>query len=357
MPTYRVETPQRCYSAIVERGCVGQVARHIPPKTGKVFVVTTDDVWRHVGGALEAGLAGVAHEVLNLPGGEEQKRLAPVEMLAERMVQLGGDRSSLVIAFGGGIVNDMGGFLAAIFMRGIPVIQIPTTLLAQVDAAIGGKTGVNLVSGKNLVGSFHQPLAVLTDPAVLATLPDREYRAGLWEIVKAGIIRERSLFYYLTKHRAEVLDRKPEAIDHIIAESIRMKVEVVSSDEREGDMRRILNFGHTFGHALEAETEYRRFLHGEAVAWGMRAAIYLGETTGYVSAEDSVEMLRLIDEYGPIPPVSGIPAGNLAARLIHDKKTVQGKVHFVLPVRIGEVTVVAGIDDKSVLAAIRSALA
>ena len=356
MPLYRVETPQRCYSAIVERGCIGHITRHIPPKTGKVFVVTTEDVWRHAGGVLESGLAGVAHEVLILPGGEEQKRLAPLESLAEEMVTLGGDRSSMVIAFGGGIVNDMGGFLAAIFMRGIPVIQIPTTLLAQVDAAIGGKTGVNLVSGKNLVGSFHQPLVVLTDPAVLETLPDREYRAGLWEIVKAGIIRERALFYYLAKHRRDVLDRTPEAVDHIINESVRMKAEVVSGDEREGDMRRILNFGHTFGHALEAETQYRRFLHGEAVAWGMRAAIYLGEMTGHVSAEDTVAMLHLIDDYGPIPPVTGIPAENLAARLVHDKKTVQGKVHFILPVRIGEVAVVSGVDEKSVLTAIRSAL-
>jgi 3-dehydroquinate synthase len=279
-----------------------------------------------------------------------------VEQLAHEMVQLGGDRTSMVIAYGGGIVNDMGGFLAAIFMRGIPVIQVPTTLLAQVDAAIGGKTGVNLVSGKNLVGSFHQPLAVLIDPEILQTLPEREYRAGLWEIVKAGIIREPGLFRYLGKHVRDVLDREPAAVDHIIAESVRMKVEVVSSDEREGDLRRILNFGHTFGHALEAETQYRRFLHGEAVAWGMRAAIYLGEITGHLSAEESVEMLHLIGEYGPIPPMNGIAAENLAARLVHDKKTVQGKVHFVLPVRIGEVTVVSGIDERSVIHAIQSAL-
>jgi 3-dehydroquinate synthase len=356
MPTYRVETPQRCYSAIVERGCIGHLARHIPPKTGKVFVVTTEDVWKHAGGTLEAGLAGIEHELLFLPGGEEQKRLLPLEKLAEDMVDLGGDRTSMVIAYGGGIVNDMGGFLAAIFMRGIPVLQIPTTLLAQVDAAIGGKTGVNLVRGKNLIGAFHQPLAVLTDPAVLETLPEREYRAGLWEIVKAGIIREAGLFRYLRKHVRDVLDRESAAVDHIIAESVRMKAEVVSSDEREGDRRRILNFGHTFGHALESETQYRRFLHGEAVAWGMRAAIYLGEITGHLSAEDSLEMLNLIEQYGPIPPVTGIPAENLFARLVHDKKTVQGKVHFVLPVRIGEVTVVSGIDEKPVMNAIRSAL-
>jgi len=273
------------------------------------------------------------------------------------MVRRGADRTSAVIAYGGGIVNDMGGFLAAIFMRGIPVVQVPTTLLAQVDAAVGGKTGVNLVSGKNLIGSFHPPVAVIIDPALLATLPEREFRAGLWEIVKAGIIREPELFTYLAEHRDDVLARKPDAVDRIIAESVRMKCEVVSTDEREGDLRRILNFGHTFGHALEAETSYIRFLHGEAVAWGMRAAVYLGQRTGHLSAEDSVEILDLIDRYGPIPPVSGIPAENLLARLVHDKKTVQGKVHFVLPVRIGEVTVVSGIDPKLVDEAVRSALA
>jgi 3-dehydroquinate synthase len=357
MPSFRVETPQHCYSAIVERGVIGQAAKHVPRKAGKVFVVTTADVWRHAGATLAAGFAGVPYETLELPGGEDQKRLAPVETLAEEMVHRGADRTSLVIAFGGGIVNDMAGFLAAIFMRGIPVIQIPTTLLAQVDAAVGGKTGVNLVSGKNLIGSFHPPLVVLIDPSALDSLPEREYRAGLYEILKAGIIREPELFAYLRDSATDVLARKPAAVDHIIAESVRMKCEVVSSDEREGDLRRILNFGHTFGHALEAETEYKRFLHGEAVAWGMRAAIYLGERTGHCSAEDSVEMLELIEAYGPIPPVTGIPAANLIARLIHDKKTIQGKVHFVLPVRIGEVTVVSGVEPQLVEDAIRSALA
>jgi len=208
MPTYQVETPQRSYAALVERGVIGRAKQYIPAKAGKVFVVTTEDVWRHVGGKLAAGLEGVDYHVLHLPGGEERKRMLHVEELAEQMVQLGGDRSSMVIAYGGGIVNDMGGFLAAVFMRGIPVLQIPTTLLAQVDAGIGGKTGVNLVSGKNLVGSFHQPIAVLTDPAILDSLPEREYRAGLYEILKAGIIRERELFTYLVDHSTDVLARK-----------------------------------------------------------------------------------------------------------------------------------------------------
>jgi len=232
MPTFRVETPLRCYNAIVERGILEHAAHFLPPKSGKVFVVSTEDVWRHQGTRLERALAGIAHDVLYLPGGEDHKRLAPVEKLAEEMVRRRGDRSSVVVAFGGGIVTDMAGFLAAIFMRGIPVVEIPTTLLAQVDAAIGGKTGVNLETGKNLIGSFHQPLAVLIDPGVLETLPEREYRAGLYEILKAGVIRSEPLFRFLAEQSADVLARRPEAVDRIIAESVEIKAEVVSADER-----------------------------------------------------------------------------------------------------------------------------
>jgi 3-dehydroquinate synthase len=357
MPTFRVETPQRCYSAVVERGVTARAAEYLPPKAGRIFVVSTEDVWRHAGQALSAALAAVPHTVLHLPGGEDQKRLAPLEALAEEMVRSGGDRTSVVVAFGGGIVTDMGGFLAAIFMRGIPVLQIPTTLLAQVDASIGGKTGVNLAIGKNLIGSFHQPLAVLVDPGLLGTLPEREYRAGLWEIVKAGVIREPALFRYLAERGGAVLGREHHAVDRIIADSVRMKAEVVSADEREGGLRRILNFGHTFGHALEAETGYTRFLHGEAVAWGMRAAVHLAEMTGHLSAEDSVEILEMLRFYGPIPPLEGVRPEHLLARLAHDKKTVRGKVHFVLPVRIGEVAVVSGVDEVAVREAIHLALA
>src|SRR5208337_2202336 len=254
MPSFRVETAQRCYDAIVERGIVGRAAEFVPARAGKLFVVSTEDVWRHQGAALAASLRDVLHEVLYLPGGEENKRLAPLESLAERMVLAGGDRSSIVIAFGGGIVTDVGGFLAAVFMRGIPVIQIPTTLLAQVDAAIGGKTGVNLNAGKNLVGSFHQPLAVLIDPGLLDTLPEREYRAGLFEVIKHGIIADPDLFRMLHEEPESVLAQKQNVVDRMIWDSVRIKGQVVSGDEREEDRRRILNFGHTFGHALEAET-------------------------------------------------------------------------------------------------------
>ena len=357
MPSFRVETPLHNYSAIVERDVIAHLSDHLPKRAGKVFVVSTRDVWQHAGGALSGSLAHIDHEVLHLPGGEDQKRLLPLEHLAEEMVARGGDRTSVVIAFGGGIVTDMAGFLAAIFMRGIPVIQMPTTLLAQVDASIGGKTGVNLVSGKNLVGSFHQPRAVLIDPALLDTLPRaRIPRRGCTRSSKPASSAKPGLLEFLADHSDDVLNRQPAAVDRIIAESVRMKCEVVSADEKEGDLRRILNFGHTFGHALEAETHYTRFLHGEAVEWGMRAAVYLSQLTGHLSAEDSVEILETLRLYGPIPPLDGISPENLLARLVHDKKTIQGKVHFVLAVRIGEVKVVSGIDDRLVLEAIHSSL-
>jgi 3-dehydroquinate synthase len=354
---FEVKTPQHNYQAIVERGILGRAADYLPAKSGKVFVITTADVWRHQGEALTRGLSGRPHDTLYLPGGEAQKRLAPVEALAEEMVHRGADRSSAIIAFGGGIVNDMAGFLAAIFMRGIPVLQIPTTLLAQVDAAIGGKTGVNLVAGKNLMGSFHQPVAVLIDPAALDTLPAREYHAGLFEVIKYGVIASPALFHLLSDRQSDVAARTPAVVDEIIAESVRIKAEVVSADEREGGIRKILNFGHTVGHALEAETAYSRFLHGEAVAFGMQAAVHLAESTRHLSAGDGATIRDTIRRYGPIPSLTGIAAARLLARLGADKKAVQGNVHFVLPRKIGEVTVVSGVADDLVRDAIQAALA
>ena len=357
MASFTIKTPQRGYCAVVERGILARTAQYIPPRSGRVFVVTNVDVWRHHGDKLAHGLSGVAHDVVFLPGGEDRKRLANVEAAADEMLRKGADRSSLVIAFGGGIVTDMAGFLAAIFMRGIPVLQVPTTLLAQVDAAVGGKTGVNLVEGKNLIGSFHQPLAVLVDPDVLSTLPDREYRAGLFEVIKYGVIRSAPLFHMLVERRDAVLAKEPAVVNRLIEESVRIKADVVSADERESDVRRILNFGHTFGHALEAETAYQRYLHGEAVGFGMRAAVHLARSIGHVDEPNAAGILEVVDRYGPIPGLHGLRAERIAARLVKDKKTIQGNVHFVLPRKIGEVAVVSGVDDSAVLSAIRSALA
>jgi 3-dehydroquinate synthase len=261
-----------------------------------------------------------------------------------------------VIAFGGGVVGDMAGFLAAVFMRGVPVIQVPTTLVAQVDAAVGGKTGVNLRAGKNLLGAFHQPLAVVTDPEVLETLPEREYRAGLFEVVKHGVIASAPLFRAMKGNAKAVLAQIPDAVEYIVSESVRIKAEVVSADEREGGLRRILNFGHTFGHALEAETGYTRFLHGEAVGFGMIAATEMARRLRMLEpgeADDIVETTRL---YGPIPATDGLTAEALAARLSADKKTVKGKVHFVLPDSIGHAIVRSDVDGAVVLDSIRAAL-
>jgi 3-dehydroquinate synthase len=357
MPSYFVETSACRYAVLVERGGLANVRQFIPKRAGKVFLISTEDVWKLQGEALAAAIGDRPHEILFFPGGEPRKRLAEVEALAEQMVARGGDRSSVIVAFGGGILTDVAGFLAAIFMRGIPVIQIPTTLLAQVDAAVGGKTGVNLTCGKNLLGSFHQPLAVIIDPGVLDTLPEREYRAGLFEIIKHGVIADADLFWLMSREPQRVMSHAPEVVDRMICDSVRIKAEVVSGDEKEQDRRRILNFGHTFGHALEAETGYSRFLHGEAVAWGMKAATLLGAMERLLSAEDSHEILRCVNSYGPLPPVAGIDPARIAARLKSDKKTIQGKIHFVLPERIGAVKITADVQERLVAAAIEEALA
>src|SRR5579884_2985089 len=345
MPRHAVRTPRASYEAIIERGCLAGLRALLPANAGVIFVVSEEVVWRLHGAAIQSALDGRAHEVLFFRGGEVNKRLAAVEELTEQMVCRGGDRSSVVVAVGGGIVTDVGGFAAAVFMRGIPVIQVPTTLLAQVDAAIGGKTGVNLRAGKNLVGSFHQPLAVLIDPDVLSTLPEREFRAGLYEIIKCGVIADAKLFHILAHRVADVLGREAAILERVISDSVRIKADVVSADEKEGGLRRILNFGHTFGHALEAATQYERFLHGEAVAFGMNAAVRLAMLEHRIADADARAILDCIAAYGPIPPLDGIDAGDLARRLVSDKKTVRGRVHFVLPTKIGEVAVTADVEE------------
>jgi len=356
MPQFSVATPQRAYTAVVERGAIARLPEFLPSKHGRVFVVTEQGVWNLHGARVTAALRTTPFDTLFFAGGEGNKRMAHVEQLAEQMAERGADRSSLVIAFGGGIVTDLGGFLAAIYMRGIPVIQIPTTLLAQVDAALGGKTGGNLAAGKNLIGSFHQPLAVLVDSDVLSTLPENEYRAGLYEVIKHGVIKSEPLFRAMESRRDAVLAQEPAIVEYMVAESVRIKAEVVSADERESGLRRILNFGHTFGHALEAETKYTRFLHGEAVSWGMRAATHLALSIGMMPAEDARAIVSVLDAYGPIPSVAGISAEALQARLLKDKKTVQSRIHFVLPVRIGEVEIRADIAESDVRTAIERAL-
>ena len=353
-----VQTAGASYDVVVERGSLEQASDYLGPliRGRRIFVVADEGAWRHQGPRFEAGLEALDSTILTMPAGEEGKRLEQIESLADQMYAAGADRSSCVLAFGGGVAGDVGGFLAAAYMRGVDVVQVPTTLLAQVDAAIGGKTGVNLAAGKNLLGAFHQPILVLIDPTSLETLPEREYRAGLFEVIKYGIIRSRSLFDLLRDQPEAVLSREPEVLEAIITESVGIKAEVVAKDEREGDLRRILNYGHTLGHALEAECAYRHLLHGEAVAYGMTAAARLAESTGLLASEERQAIEETILAYGPIPSLEGISAANLVARLTGDKKTVGGRVHFILPEEVGRVRVVGEPDPRLVLEAAESAL-
>ncbi len=357
MQKIRVKTKPNGYDVTVGAGLLrraGREVRRVLPSAGsRVFVVTSPNVRRHWGDALEKSLraARLPYEVLEMHDGEPAKRLHTVEQLAERLVDAKADRKSLLLAFGGGVVGDSAGFLAAIFMRGIPVVQVPTTVVAQVDASIGGKTGVNLHAGKNLVGSFHQPVAVLVDPQILETLDEREFRSGLFESLKCGVIRDSDLFDFMERNPKKILGRNAKAMQRIIADSIRVKANVVSSDEKESGLRRILNFGHTIGHALEAATAYSHFLHGEGVAWGMIAASAIARDAGFCSAETANRIVSATLAYGPLPPVV-CEVQEVMSRLIADKKTIGGTVHFVLPQKIGKVKISGDVPAEIVRSAV-----
>lgn len=355
MKTIRVKTASAEYPVYVGRELFAQIPRRLGlGKTQRrVFVLTSPEIWALWGRRFLAAFPQDAQPTaLFLPAGERYKRLAQVERLAGELAASGADRSSLLIAFGGGIVGDLGGFLAAIYMRGIEYAQVPTTLLAQVDSSVGGKTGVNLAAGKNLIGSFHHPIAVFADLSVLQTLPERELRAGLFESVKAGIIRDAALFRFMERNAEAILRREPAALERVIAASIRMKAEVVGIDERESGLRMILNFGHTLGHAIEAATGYRRLLHGEAIAWGMLAALRIARERGTVSAGDAERMERTVAAYGP---TLGFRASveTLMAAAGRDKKNRAGLRRFVLPRGIGDAVVVEDVTDAEMEEAAR----
>ena len=297
-------------------------------------------------------LAGFATrpEVLLIPAGEQHKRLATVERLAEELAHHRADRDSLLLALGGGVIGDLTGFLAAIYMRGVGYVGIPTTALAQIDSSVGGKTGANLAAGKNLVGAFHHPLAVYADIATLATLPPAELRAGLQEAVKAAIIRDPGLFDFLEREQAAILNGDAGALAHVIAASVRIKAEVVAADEREGNLRMILNLGHTLGHALEAATNYTQLLHGEAVAWGMLAAVGIAGHRNTVTFTEASRMRRLIEAYGPLRAFTATPE-LLVALTAKDKKNRGGTRSFVLPVGLGDAIVVHDVTEAELLEA------
>jgi 3-dehydroquinate synthase len=349
----KVEPP---YDVVIEQGALGRVGERLREMYGqktRFFVVTVPPVQKFWGAALGQSLtaAELTHVFVEMKDGERNKNISSVEDLAEKLIAKGADRKSVVLAFGGGVVGDVAGFLASIYMRGVDVVQIPTTLLAQVDASIGGKTGVDLKAGKNLLGTFHQPRAVISDPALLATLDDRQFRAGLYESLKSGIIYSADLFRFLEENRERILQRDLEALEHVISETVRVKAEVVSQDPHEGGLRRILNFGHTIGHALEAETSYRQFLHGEAVAWGMVAASMISAAMQKSDGETARRIISTVLAYATLPKVE--PRGKkIVRRLAVDKKTVNGMPHFILPVEIGKVEVVSDVPERAIAQAV-----
>ena len=356
MPQVTIHVPPRPYQARIENGLLtraGSVLGELLPQASQIFVVTVPPVRKRWGAKLIRSLTsgGFKPQVVPMPDGEPSKRLATVEALAEKLARRGADRKAVIIALGGGVVGDVSGLLASLYMRGIELVQIPTTVLAQVDASIGGKTAVNLTAGKNLLGTFYHPRTVLIDPTVLKTLPDREFRAGLYEALKCGIIGDIELFLRFELNRAKILKRDPVELEWLIAQSVKLKAEVVSADEREEGLRRVLNFGHTIGHALEAETGYTRLLHGEAVAWGMIAATNIALSVGRT---DSVTAGRIVDAVlglGRLPELN-VSARKIVARLQSDKKTQNGVVHFVLPREIGKVEVASDVPESAVVDAV-----
>jgi 3-dehydroquinate synthase len=300
------------------------------------------------GGAVQRALGGI--EPILVPDGERYKTLQSVSKIYDALVRGGADRGSALIAVGGGVIGDTAGFAAATFLRGLTLVQVPTTLLAQVDSSVGGKVGVNLPHGKNLVGAFHQPSVVVIDPLLLQTLPRREFRSGLYEVVKYGMIASRSLFDLLAQRSKDVFARRADVLVPAIVESCRIKADVVTQDERESGLRRILNFGHTVGHALEAVTRYRRFRHGEAIAYGMLAAADLAATRGALAERDRQALAQLIAQLGPLPPVGDIPAADILDAIRRDKKVVHGRLHFVIAIAIGATTTIDDVTEEELRA-------
>ena len=340
MPTIRIASISGAYDVHCGSGALrraGSLLSRLRGTTG-VFVLSSPTVWTHWGrGVMRALAKDKPLQAILFDDSEASKDLQTIEALARQLVHAGADRHATIVAVGGGVVGDVAGFAAATYLRGVQIVHVPTTLVAQVDSSIGGKTGVNLAEGKNLVGAFYSPRFVVADPEMLLTLPHREFRSGLYEVIKYALIADPELFAFLDRRMLALLRRDADALAWVIARCIRIKAHVVAKDERESGLREILNFGHTLGHALEAATKYRRFRHGEAIAWGMIYAALLGVATDRFKESGATRFIRLIASVGPLPGISGIRAAQLRPILAGDKKSRGGQIRWVLPRRIGKV--------------------
>jgi 3-dehydroquinate synthase len=323
----------------------------------QAFVVCDEHVREHAGHVGEL-LAAAGFQPLRatVPAGEAQKALSVAGTLYDALAEAGADRGTLVVAVGGGVIGDLAGFVAATYNRGLPLLMVPTTLLAMVDSSVGGKVGINHPRGKNLIGAFHQPVGVWIDSAFLRTLPDREYRSGLAEVVKYGVILDADFFAYLEGHTGAILAREPEAVRHIVARSCRLKADVVEKDEREETgLRAVLNYGHTFAHAFETVGGYGAWLHGEAVAAGMACASLLAERRGLIGADVTARQVRLLAAFGLPTAPEPWPADALVSTMHRDKKALSGRLRFILPRRLGEVALFDDVPEGEVRAVLEAA--
>ena len=342
------------YPIYIEQGLTAQLGRLIeqsPRPASRQFFISSPLVWKLHGKAIAKAVPKT--EAILLPDGEKFKQLANAARAYESLIKLEADRAAGIIAVGGGVIGDMAGFIAATYLRGIKLIQVPTTLLAQVDSAIGGKVGVNHPLGKNLIGAFHHPSLVAIDPTLLETLPRREFRAGLYEVIKYGMTSSRDLFDRIDRDMDAIFARKADALVPVIGESCAIKAAVVTLDEREAGPRRMLNFGHTAGHAFEAVTKYKRFRHGEAIAYGMLVAAEIAVARGAMLDTDRGALAKMIIKLGPLPPVGDLSTREVLEAVKHDKKVVNGTLHYVLCTGIGSWTTVTDVEEEELGKALR----
>jgi 3-dehydroquinate synthase len=349
--TVQVKLAERTYPITIGRGLPGLLSLE-DPEGLRAMIVSDSTVDVLHGAACQQRLEARGMKCLRVvvPAGEATKSLQWVELLYAKAAEAGLDRSSLIVALGGGVVGDLAGFVAATYLRGVKFAQIPTTMLAMVDSSVGGKTGINLPQGKNLVGAFYQPVAVDADLDLLETLPEREYVSGLAEVVKYGVIWDAALFHLLEKHTGELLAREPALLERVVARCCEIKAEVVAIDEREIGPRAILNFGHTLGHALEKVDGYGRWLHGEAVALGMCYAAQLSVVAEGFAAEDANRIKALLQKLG-LPVACQIDRSSewamLRKAMGSDKKTLRNRPRFVLAKKLGSVVTGCEVDDET----------
>jgi 3-dehydroquinate synthase len=363
--TLPVSLGERSYNILIGENVIAEAGKHLAPVLVRpdVIIVTDETVAQLHLGALESALdsCSITHRHVMLPAGEETKSFQHLQQLMDTLLAFNPDRKTTLIALGGGVIGDITGFAASILLRGVNFVQIPTTLLAQVDSSVGGKTGINTKQGKNLVGSFYQPKMVLADIGALLTLPKRQLLAGYAEVVKYGVINDYPFFVWLEEHGARALSGDKEALAHIVQESCKAKADIVTQDERESGLRMLLNFGHTFGHALEAEMGFsNKLLHGEAVSIGMVMAMHLSVKRGLCEFEDLERVERLLKSSGlPAAPRDIAPKWNsqhLIAHCYHDKKVQNGELTFILAERIGKTVITQGITRSEVEAILAETL-